>query len=49
MEEVVAITRKNDPSAPEARRRENANLLVDWILSAEGQELVRKTGYVPIQ
>lgn len=27
----------------------NAQAFIDWILSDEGQELVEKTGYVPIK
>ena len=29
-------------------RAENTQKLIDWILSAQGQELVEKTGYVPL-
>ena len=28
---------------------ENIPLLIDWLLSEEGQQLVEATGYVPIQ
>ena len=27
----------------------NAKLLIGWIISAQGQEIIEKTGYVPIQ
>ncbi|MDR1061041.1 MAG: hypothetical protein LBL83_07505, partial [Clostridiales bacterium] len=30
-------------------RAENARKLIDWILSAQGQELVEKTGYAPLR
>jgi len=40
--EVFAVTRKGiDPQAPAARLR-------DWLLSAEGQSVVRESGYVPL-
>jgi phosphate transport system substrate-binding protein len=29
--------------------RGNARLLIDWILSPEGQEIIERTGYVPIR
>ncbi len=40
--EVFAVTRKGiDPHAPAARLR-------NWLLSAEGQSVVRESGYVPL-
>ncbi|MBO7392014.1 MAG: hypothetical protein J6U77_05900, partial [Verrucomicrobia bacterium] len=38
--EVLAIT--SQQSSPECAR------LIEWILGPQGQELVRKTGYIPI-
>ncbi|MBP5760491.1 MAG: hypothetical protein J6W90_03850, partial [Verrucomicrobia bacterium] len=38
--EVLAITSQH--SDPECAR------LIEWILGPQGQELVRKTGYIPI-
>ncbi|MDR2087793.1 MAG: substrate-binding domain-containing protein [Clostridiales Family XIII bacterium] len=45
-----AITVSNRPPATDAdrARAENARKLIDWILSAQGRELVEKTGYVPL-
>ena len=36
---------KNDN---ELKETENTKKLIDWILSEEGQELVKKVGYVPV-
>ena len=32
----------------EGNNNQNVTRLLNWILSEEGQELVEKTGYVPI-
>jgi len=40
--EVLVVTRKDlDPKAPAARLR-------DWLLSSEGQAVVRESGYIPL-
>lgn len=38
---VYAVTLKSN-------KNENAAKMIDWILSEEGQELIEKTGYVPV-
>ncbi|MDR1159112.1 MAG: hypothetical protein LBK69_00580, partial [Syntrophomonadaceae bacterium] len=45
-----AITVSNRPPATAAAREraDNTAALIDWILSVPGQELVEKTGYVPL-
>jgi phosphate transport system substrate-binding protein len=50
-ESFYAVTARNrEPADDDERaRRENAKRLIDWILSAQGQELVEKTGYVAIR
>ena len=30
-------------------KKENIELFIEWILSDQGQELVSKTGYIPIK
>ncbi|MDR2347281.1 MAG: substrate-binding domain-containing protein [Bifidobacteriaceae bacterium] len=37
------------PSAEDQERARQATRLVDWITSAQGQELVEKVGYVPLR
>ncbi|MDR1143719.1 MAG: substrate-binding domain-containing protein [Spirochaetaceae bacterium] len=38
-----------EPEDPAARvRRENAQALIGWILSGEGQTLIEKSGYIPL-
>lgn len=38
---VYAVTLKSN-------KKENVSKMIDWILSEEGQELIEKTGYVPL-
>ncbi len=38
--ECVAVTRKDEPA--------RARLIADWLVSKEGQAVVRETGYVPL-
>jgi phosphate transport system substrate-binding protein len=38
---VYAVTAGNES--------ENTKRFIDWICSAQGQELVEKTGYIPIR
>ena len=46
--DFYAITIDREPeSAEDARRMENTELLIEWILSEQGQYLVEATGYVP--
>ncbi|MDE6101952.1 MAG: substrate-binding domain-containing protein [Ruminococcus sp.] len=40
--DFYAVYRKDNPNA-------NIKLLIDWILSDDGQEIVEKSGYIPIQ
>lgn len=39
---LYAVTWKDNP-------KENVKLLLDWVLSSEGQEIVEKTGYVGVK
>jgi phosphate transport system substrate-binding protein len=39
---LYAVTYKNNPNP-------NVQLLIDWILSEEGQYIIEKTGYVGVQ
>ena len=46
--DFYAVTVEREPlSEEDARRMENTELLIDWILSEQGQYLVEATGYVP--
>jgi len=48
--DFYAITVVREPETKmEAKRMENAEKLVEWFLSAQGQSLVEKTGYVPLR
>jgi len=42
---AVTVARKTET---EAERTNNTKKLIEWILSPQGQELVEKTGYVPL-
>jgi phosphate transport system substrate-binding protein len=44
---AVTVERERQNEA-DARRAKNAEKFVDWILSAQGRELVKATGYAPI-
>ena len=47
--DFYAITAVRDPDNDmDAERMKNTKLLIEWILSPQGQFLVEKTGYVPI-
>ena len=47
--DFYAITVDREPASDEDRlRMENAEKLIDWILSPQGQTLVEKTGYVSL-
>jgi phosphate transport system substrate-binding protein len=48
--QFYAVTASSRVPANDAERArmENAKRLIDWILAEQGQELVEKTGYVPI-
>ena len=47
--DFYAITIDREPRSDEDRiRMENAQKLIDWILSTQGQTLVNKTGYIPL-
>jgi ABC-type Fe3+ transport system substrate-binding protein len=30
-------------------KNENIELFIDWILSSHGQQLISKTGYIPVK
>jgi len=48
--DFFAITVVREPETEEdAERISNTEKLVEWILSPQGQSLVGKTGYVPLQ
>jgi len=48
--DFYAITVVREPETEEdAERIYNAEKLIEWILSPQGQSLVEKTGYVPLQ
>jgi len=46
---AITVVRDSEPETEmEAERIDNAEKLIEWILSAQGQSLVEKTGYVPL-
>jgi phosphate transport system substrate-binding protein len=45
---AITVANREPSSDSEKARVENTQRLIDWILSAQGQELVEKTGYVKI-
>jgi len=48
--DFYAITVNREPeTGTEAERIRNAEKLIEWILSPQGQSLVEKTGYVPLR
>jgi phosphate transport system substrate-binding protein len=49
-QELYAVTAVREPETEEdAERMRNAERLIEWILSPQGQSLVEKTGYLPLQ
>jgi phosphate transport system substrate-binding protein len=45
---AVTVSNRVPANDAEKARMENAKRLIDWILAEQGQELVEKTGYVPL-
>ncbi|GHU94683.1 hypothetical protein FACS1894208_06200 [Clostridia bacterium] len=45
---AITVVNREPVTDEEKTRAENTQKLIDWILSAQGQELVEKTGYVRI-
>jgi phosphate transport system substrate-binding protein len=45
---AVTIANDEPETGQETARAKNTRKLIDWILSAQGQSLVEKTGYVPV-
>ncbi len=46
---AVTVANREYKSDKDKARAENAQKLIDWILSEQGQSLVGETGYVPLQ
>jgi phosphate transport system substrate-binding protein len=46
---AVTVSNREPKDDTEKARLDNAKKLIDWILSAQGQELVAKTGYIAVE
>ena len=44
---AVTVVRQHETAEGQARA-DNTDMLIEWILSPQGQSLVEKTGYVPL-